>query len=286
MASGKLIGDFDRYHRSFKAYARNSNRLQVTTNFIHTQLRQVMDSIKVNSGDVTRVLSIGPGDGEVEDEILKVIRDRNEFVHPVEATIVEPSVYMIEEHKNRVDTQGSQLRSISYDWRTETLKAYLENGVNDGVKFHFINAVHSVYYFQDLPGTLRDLYNRLEPGGMMLILVVTGTVGAAFAERYHQPDTTSQKVKASCVKENIPIAHESVIEERTDITDCFDPPEDMSEDGRLLLDFYTHVDNFTKTASPETQAEVLQFLKSDRFSDKKDGKTLLKGDWEYFIIVR
>ena len=45
----------------------------------------------------------------------------------------------------------------------------------------------------------------------------------------------------------------------------------MSEDGRLLLDFYTHVDNFTKTASPETQAEVLQFLKSDRFSDKKDG---------------
>ena len=113
--------------------------------------------------------------GEVEDDILKVVRDRNESVHPVTATIVEPSVYMIKEYQNRVDTQGTQLHSISYDWRTETLKAYLENGVNDGEKFHFISAVHSVYYFQDLPGTLRDLYSRLEPGGMMLILAVTGT---------------------------------------------------------------------------------------------------------------
>ena len=61
----------------------------------------------------------------------------------------------------------------------------------------------------------------------------------------------------------------------------------MTEDGRLLLDFfYTNVANLTETASPETQADILQFLKSDRFSDKIDGKILLKGDWEHFIIVR
>ena len=69
---------------------------------------------------------------------------------------------------------------------------------------------------------------------------------------------------------------------RVDITQCFD---EASEDGRLLLDFLTHVLRFKETASEELQKEVMEYLASSNCSEKtSEGQVLFNNDWDAVVF--
>ncbi|XP_033637198.1 histamine N-methyltransferase-like [Asterias rubens] len=297
MAMRSLTDDMDHYHRAFGVYHRVADRYNVLSQWVNTELRQAFKSMNVNYTDGKedmKILSIGPGDGEIENQILRILRDGHEPPRPIKATIVEPAVDMVYRYKTRVVKDTAQLTDISYDWRAETLDAYLENGENDGAKFHFISALHSIYYASDMQAAIKDLYGRLEDGGILLMVVISdksgfGRFGSNFplmwGSRHHHP--TSAQVLAACQNENIPIDQEFITKVQANITPCFNDPQDMTQDGRLLVDFFTHVADFLKDAQPETKKEVLEFLGGKLCAEKReDGQVYFHGDWKAFIIRR
>ena len=112
--------------------------------------------------------------GEIENEILKVLHDRKEPFTPIKATIVEPSIDMVNEYKRRVAADAAQQHDVTYDWRAQTLDGYLDRAENYGINFDFISTLHSIYYAVNMQASIKDLYDRLKPGGMMLIVVISG----------------------------------------------------------------------------------------------------------------
>ena len=76
-------------------------------------------------------------------------------------------------------------------------------------------------------------------------------------------DITSFDVKETCKRQNIPIADVQPIKITCDISACFDPPQQLSKDGDILLDFLTHTVDFSKNVSAEYRDDLLRFLGSE-----------------------
>ena len=87
--------------------------------------------------------------------------------------VVEPAVDQIVQYKALVQSKGRELQGVNFDWRQQTMDQYREAD-SDGAKFHFINAVHSMYYVEDLDSSLTYMYDLLEPGGKLLIITISG----------------------------------------------------------------------------------------------------------------
>ena len=69
-----------------------------------------------------------------------------------------------------------------------------------------------------------------------------------------------------------------------DITQCFD---ESSEDGRLVVDFLTHVVKLKETAPAELQREVMEYLASSDCSEKTtDGRVLFNNDWDAVVVQK
>ena len=88
--------------------------------------------------------------------------------------VVEPAEDQIVQYKALAQSRAHELRGVSFDWRQQTIQQYEEAG--DATKFHFISAIHSIYYVDDVDSSLMYLYDRLEPGGIMLVIIISGTV--------------------------------------------------------------------------------------------------------------
>ena len=86
--------------------------------------------------------------------------------------VVEPAPDQLVQYKALVQSKAHELHGVSCDWRQQTIEEYEQAG--DLTKFHFISAVHSIYYVDDVEGSLMYLYNHLEPGGIMLVIIISG----------------------------------------------------------------------------------------------------------------
>ncbi|XP_033637194.1 histamine N-methyltransferase A-like [Asterias rubens] len=290
-----LTDDMEYYHRAFGVYDRVADRHNVLINWMETQLKEVVKTM----GDVTgpmRALCIGPGDGTIENTVLKVLRSRTESSGRVNATVVEPVPDMVSLFKARIAAdETSHQQGMSYAWKTQTLDEFRgEIAGKDEVKFHFISSVHSIYYVPDLEATMKDLYDRLEPGGVMMVIVVSENCGLGRlwkrfpllgGARQHHP--TSAEVEAACSNQNIPVSENFTIKVRSNITACFSKPEDRTEDANLLLNFFTHAVNFVQDAPAELQSEVVEYLGSDACTEKRGGDQMyFIGDWKALIVRR
>ena len=87
--------------------------------------------------------------------------------------VVEPDEDQIIKYKALVQTKGHELLGVKFDWRQQTLEQYRDtDGV--GTKFHFISAIHSLYHVEDVDSSLMYLYDLLEPGGIMISILLSG----------------------------------------------------------------------------------------------------------------
>lgn len=66
--------------------------------------------------------------------------------------------------------------NVVLDWRRQTWeKFYNEYKQSIQVpKFHFISAIHSLYYIEDIEKNVLNLIDCLEDGGILLIILTTG----------------------------------------------------------------------------------------------------------------
>ena len=89
--------------------------------------------------------------------------------------VVEPDEDQITKYKAFVQTKGHELQGVKFDWRQQTLEQYRDtDGV--GTKFHFISAIHSLYHVGDVESSLMYMYDLLEPGGKLLVIIMSGKI--------------------------------------------------------------------------------------------------------------
>lgn len=99
----------------------------------------------------------------------------------IEACVLEPCRGLISKYQDLVDENEKDLEGIEFEWRQQTLEEYGKTCklFEEGPKFHFISVIHSIYYVNDLDAALQLLQGMLEPGGALMITLVTG----AFVQR-------------------------------------------------------------------------------------------------------
>lgn len=66
-----------------------------------------------------------------------------------------------------------------------------------------------------------------------------------------------------------------------DITECFTQGD---EKGELLLDFLTEVLEFSKTASPELRAEVMELLRHPDCSVESNGRVMFNNNLGVIVL--
>ena len=92
----------------------------------------------------------------------------------VRACVLEPSSVLLDEYQKNVDR--NPLPGITFDWKNQIFEKYTISRQNSfESKYHFISAIHSIYYINNLEEALRNLYDMLAPGGILLIAVISGT---------------------------------------------------------------------------------------------------------------
>ena len=90
--------------------------------------------------------------------------------------VVEPSAELSAKYKTYASEHSSELKGVDYNWNQLLLQDYKAKRDKEGdqTKFHFISAIHSLYYFDDLGKWLDYLYGLLEEGGLLMVMITAG----------------------------------------------------------------------------------------------------------------
>ncbi|XP_071507454.1 histamine N-methyltransferase-like [Diadema antillarum] len=286
-----LMYDPDYYAKTFHVFAKRSAKFQVLAKWRDTVFPQhVVERLveRFPTDSTISMLGIGSGSGEMDSQMAAKIRDCFQSVRNV---VIEPAASQLDMYRELIANGKEGFAGIDFDLRQETLEVYRQKQSEMGVhpKYHFISAIHSLYYVDDLNDTIRYLHDCLEEGGILLVIALADSSGLwQLWQRYsHFQDGNSkmcrQNLRDAFTANAIPF---TVVrqESRVDVTSCFDPE---SDEGNLLVDFLSHVCDFRGCAAPELCREVLNYMGSAECSERKgDGTVLFDNDWNAFIAQK
>ena len=94
--------------------------------------------------------------------------------------MVEPSEELIDKYKSYVSSASgstpNDLKGVDFHWYPQLLQTFKgrRDEEADQTKFHFISALHSLYYFDNLGKWLDYLYSLLDEGGLLIIFLTSG----------------------------------------------------------------------------------------------------------------
>ncbi|KAJ8040241.1 Histamine N-methyltransferase [Holothuria leucospilota] len=248
------------------------------------EVLQKMDSLKI--------LGIGSGKGELD--CVNIRRMLTHFSH-IDNTVVEPSIEAIQAYKSLISQRSPE--HVTSLWHKETFQQYWRRRQSIGAtnKFHFISAVHSLYYADKDGKSLGYLIDLLEKDGVMFIVIQNENSGlinlfSEFAEYFrHHPNNPSKLHTTSKVlkylNEDGRVAHEVIRgRHQIDITSCF---ESESSEGSLTLDFLTNVIDFKSTVSSDILQLFLNYMKTPNCSEiLSDGRIIFQEKWDAVIVRR
>ncbi|XP_038057873.1 uncharacterized protein LOC119729319 isoform X1 [Patiria miniata] len=289
----EYCNSLDYYNVNFDVYNRVSQRINRFSDWIDKSLPKLADSMEISlpATGTLNVLSVGAGNGTIDSRILPHLRDK---VHPnVRAIFLEPDLHTFQQCQDLVGKESPRLQGIEFDWRQQTFQEYRSTAKEED-KFHFICCFNSIYYTGDMGSSLRYLYDKLHSGGILLITLVDGKSGGGQFWQFLNTSLGQEKdfftsfdLEEACRKQNIMISEVQPIGIYVNVSCCFDPPQELTEDGRYLLDTITRSVNFAQTAAAELRKDVLRFLRSDTCSSiTADGQVILDGSNSAYIIRR
>ncbi|KAJ8040235.1 Histamine N-methyltransferase [Holothuria leucospilota] len=240
-----------------------------------------------------KALGIGSGQGKLDCIHMGRMLTR---VSRIDNTVVEPSLEAVEVYKSLLS--GDLSDRVTTSWYQETFQQYQkrrESSTGDTEKFHFISVVHSLYYTGNDGSSIGYLIDLLEENGVLFIAIQNDESGfikffrkavESYGPRYNNTTrgyTTSQVVKLLNADGRV---NYNVVKNRhkIDVTACF---EADSSKGSLVLDFLTHVVDFTSTFSKNVLQSLLDYLKSPDCSEiLSDGRIILHLKWDAIIITK
>ncbi|PIK45298.1 putative histamine N-methyltransferase A [Apostichopus japonicus] len=204
-------------------------------------------------------------------------------------TVLEPAADHIEEYKKLLESKGFG-SDVDFNWRQQTWDEYYKEckQVNQIKKFHFISAIHSLYYVEDLESTILDLINCLEEGGVLLMIAVSDDSGFwRLWKRFPMfADDLYRQINSGDIRRILDthqIGYKAITQEsRVDITCCY---EDGNQDGVLLTDFLNHVVNLRECSSQSFVDEVLSYMRGEDCTVQNGDQLLFNNDWQAIIVT-
>ncbi|XP_072030111.1 histamine N-methyltransferase-like [Amphiura filiformis] len=281
----------DRWLEAYNMFLENSDRQQRVGEWIERQFEsKVVNILSDRHSDDIGVKQplcvLGIGSAEGNQDILQLKQLKSKFSQ-ISATVVEPSRQMILQYQDTVHQKSRDFTGIEFEWYNQTYQDFIQlHGIKQ--KYHLISMVHSIYCVgdTDLEEALRELQDLLEPGGVILMVVLTDHTGVgklvntfpnlATKEQNSATNETSttksnRLVNSTDVKSILDkhkIAYtQSEYTEFTDITACFSEEDTIT--GNILLDGLTQTLDFKTSVSTDVYYKVMDFIK-DNMSVRKN----------------
>ncbi|KAI4875460.1 hypothetical protein NFI96_011983, partial [Prochilodus magdalenae] len=283
-----LVEDYSRYLQCFQLFLERSSEHQCMRDFIYATLPDILASIGAGNSTLN-VMGVGSGAGEIDLEMLGQLR----LKHPearVDNEVVEPSGDMLYKYKVLV-SKTPDLDHITFHWNKKTASEFETDWKerNPEKKMDFIHMIQMLYYVKDPEATVLFFRSLLHKNGKLLIILVSGESGWGRLWRTYRAElcktdisqcVTTGDVKSFLDAEGIPY-QKYTMPSQMDITECFTPGD---EKGELLLDFLTEVLDFSKSASPELRAGVLELLRHPDCSKEVEGRVIFNNNLEAIVL--
>lgn len=265
----------DSYEKRFEIYREKSGEKFRDIDILQSNLPGAVCSILKETGrESLNILSIGSGSGELDFEILKMIKaelqangyDYNKM--KILNRSVEPNEHYIKTYETSIESFQKELgKQVSFDLVKGTFEDYTKNK-SDDVRFDIIHWIRSVYYV-DAEQALRDCFDKELNNGGKLALVLAGTEDLiSHVHRMLWPNgkpMESEPFELQDVEKILKIAVKygwksdvSSLEYSLDVTEVLD---EKSVIGNLLLDFIAHKPNFRKIADKKQVDDTLELIK-------------------------
>ncbi|KAF7709095.1 histamine N-methyltransferase [Silurus meridionalis] len=283
-----LVEDYSRYLKAFELFLERSSEHQSMRDFINSTLPDILTTVGAGKSTLN-VMGVGSGSGDIDLEILAQLHAK----HPearVENEVVEPSGDMLYKYKVLVaKTLG--LDHITFKFNKMTASEFESDWKqrNTDRKLDFIHMIQMMYYVKDPEATVSFFRSLLHKDGKLLIILVSGQSGWGRLWRTYRAQLCKTDI-SQCVTtgdirnfldaEGIPYQSHTLVSQM-DITECFTAGD---EKGELLLDFLTEVLEFSKNASPELNAGVLELLKHPECSREVDGRIIFNNNLEALVL--
>ena len=206
------------------------------------------------------ILSVGSGTGDMDLEILKIVKDelqRSQGCHQLKIfnRAIEINKYPCDLYKAAIKNLNDQ--QVDFDLRHQSFEEYAEEFTMEQPKFDLIHFIHSIYYV-DIEAVLKHcIENELQDNGRLVFMVERPDLISSVLEKQRFPDwhgtpdeknpeTFETAEKMFEIAEKYGWEHEVCTQEFSiDVTEIFDP---QSTEGNLLLDFITLNKNYRGTA--------------------------------------
>ena len=124
--------------------------------------------------DVLNVLSVGAGNGEMDQEIVKIIK--NVSKKNVYNRVIEPNEFFVAKYKESIiDQLSSELSDNQFIFditKPQSFQNYMAEKKNDPVKFDIVHFVHSIYFMLDFEEALTHCYEKeLGENGILVCIL-------------------------------------------------------------------------------------------------------------------
>ncbi|CAB1457541.1 unnamed protein product [Pleuronectes platessa] len=283
-----LVEDDSRYLKSFQLFLERSSEHQCMQDFIHNTLPDILASIGGGKSHLN-VIGVGSGAGEIDLQILSELRKKHPGV-TVDNEVVEPSSQQLHNYKVLV-SQKPELDFIKFSWNKMTSSEFEEHWKVKKMtkKADFIHMIQMLYYVKDPAATVSFFQSLLDKNGKLIIILVSEVSGWGKLWRTYRHQLSyseiSQCVTTGDIKSSLDsegVSYQSYeLPSQMDITECF---TDGDEKGELLLDFLTEVLDFSKTASPELRAGVLELLRHPDCSTESNGRVIFNNTLGVIVL--
>ncbi|XP_075965504.1 histamine N-methyltransferase isoform X1 [Anarhichas minor] len=283
-----LVNDDSRYQKCFQLFLERSSEHQCMRDFIHNMLPDILASIG-NGKSHLNVIGVGSGAGEIDLEMLSELRLKHPGV-TVDNEVVEPSSTQLNNYRVLV-SQNPGLDYIKFTWNQMTAIEFEEHWKVKKMtkKADFIHMIQMLYYVKDPGATMSFFRSLLDKNGKLLLMLVSGESGWEKLWRTYRNQLCNTEISQCVTTGDIKslldskgVSYQSYeLPSQMDITECF---TEGDEKGELLLDFLTEVLDFSKTASSELKAGVLELLRHPDCSVESNGKVIFNNNLGVIVI--
>ena len=286
----------EHYYKSLGVFKEKSGEFVKNIEIVRYHMSSVIQKLPQNQ-TCFNILSVGSGTGEVDMEILKIIKEELQLTRgrdqiKIYNRAIEPNECACDLYKSSVK-RANDLQ-IDFDVRCQTFQQYKEHRPENGeerTKFDVIHLMHSIYFLDIEESLIHCMENELSANGSLFIMVEGPDLSfwvqykERFSDRHAKPGDSFKTVEVEKIFKIIEEAgwrydvHN--LEYEIDVTDVFDAE---STEGNLLLDFLTHIKNFRDTADEQVVEEKLALIKD--LSTVKDERNFGNKMESFFLICK
>ncbi|KAF0026332.1 histamine N-methyltransferase isoform X2 [Scophthalmus maximus] len=284
-----LIEDDSRYQKSFQLFLERSSEHQCMQEFIRSRLPDILASVGGGKSHLN-VIGVGSGAGDIDLQILSELRMK----HPgatVDNEVVEPSGQQLLHYRVSVSQKQKELDYVKFTWNKMTASEFEANWKvkRTTKRADFIHMIQMLYYVKDPGATIDFFQSLLDENGKLLIILVSGESGWGKLWQTYKDQLCSKEISQCVTTGDIKSLLDSKgvsyrsheLPSQMDITECF---TEGDEKGELLLDFLTEVLDFSKTASPELKAGVMECLRHPRCSVEANGRVMFNNNLGVIVL--